>query len=319
VVNIIFYKYKMPVDKFGRSDANRVISGGITLSQANNSFLRRDGTNTASADINLDSHKLINVAAPTNIKDAVNKEYADAKVSKTGDTMTGDLTFTTTGANTVRNVGCQSVGSGQNFNLWLGTPNVRLAYTDLLKYLQLLIDGGFQITKNGTILFNIGVNPDPPNAATFYVPIHMGTRPIVGVADPVNAQDVATKNYADTKDALKVSKTGDTMTGNLTLNVGDDLSRTLGCSDLSGSKGFAILLGSLTNQLQCQLNTPITLQTTDGFLCRRAGNDVIRFGRSSTDSRTDVYQDIVMNQHYIADLHDPITIKMQQTRFMLTH
>jgi hypothetical protein len=299
----------MTVDKFGRSDANRVTSGGITLSQANNSFLRRDGTNTASADINLDSHKLINVAAPTNIKDAVNKEYADAKVSKTGDTMTGDLTFTTTGDNTVRNVGCQSVGSGQNFNLWLGTPNIRLAYTDLLRYLPLVIDGGFQITKNGTILFNIGVNPDPPNAATFYVPIHMGTRPIVGVADPVNAQDVATKNYADTKDALKVSKTGDTMTGNLTLNVGDDLSRTLGCSDLSGSKGFAILRGSLMNQIQCQLNTPVTLQTTDGFLCRRAGNDVIRFGRSSTDSRTDVYQDIVMNQHYIADLHDPSSAK----------
>jgi hypothetical protein len=61
----------MPVDKFGRSDAsnsNRVISGGITLSQANNSFLRRDGTNTASADINLDSHKLINVAAPRTSK-----------------------------------------------------------------------------------------------------------------------------------------------------------------------------------------------------------------------------------------------------------
>jgi hypothetical protein len=153
------------------------------------------------------------------------------------------------------------------------------------------------------------VNPDPPNAATFYVPIHMGNRSIVGVADPVNAQDVSTKNYVDTKDALKVSKTGDTMTGNLTLNVGSDLLRTLGCSDLSGSKGFAILLGSLTNQLQCQLNTPVTLQTTDGFLCRCAGNDVIRFGRSSTDSRTDAYQDIVMNQHYITDLHDPTNDK----------
>jgi hypothetical protein len=57
------------------------------------------------------------------------------------------------------------------------------------------------------------------------------------------------------------------------------------------------------------LNTPITLQTTDGFLCRRGGNDVIRFGKASTDSRIDVYQDIVMNQHYIADLHDPGSAK----------
>jgi hypothetical protein len=159
-----------------------------------------------------------------------------------------------------------------------------------------VIDGGFQITKNGTILFNIGVNDNPPNAATFYVPIQMGTgRSIVGVADPTNDQDVATKKYVDTKgnlnvakagdtmtgnldmngwrvtsvsdptvigdvankryvdaqDNLKVAKAGDTMTGNLTLNVGDDLLRTLGCSDLSGSKGFAILLGSIMNQIQC--------------------------------------------------------------------
>jgi hypothetical protein len=88
-----------------------------------------------------------------------------------------------------------------------------------------------------------------------------------------------------------------------------DILRTLGCSDLSGSKGFAILLGSLMNQIQCQLNTPVTLQTTDGFLCRSAGNDVIRFGKSSADNRVDVYQDIVMNQHYMAELHDPSSDK----------
>lgn len=70
----------MPVDKFGRTDATnstRVISGGITLSQANNAFLRRDGGNAATANISLDSHKLINVSDPTNNKDAANKEYVD--------------------------------------------------------------------------------------------------------------------------------------------------------------------------------------------------------------------------------------------------
>jgi hypothetical protein len=178
----------MSVDKFGRTDANsstRVVSGGITLSQANNVFFRRDGENAAAADINLDSHKLINIADPTNSKDAANKDYVDFS----------------------------------------------------------------------------GVN--------------------------------------------NVAKAGDTMTGNLSLNVGTDILRTLGCSDLSGGKGFALLLGSIMNQIQCQLNTPITVQTTDGFLCRCVGNDVIRFGISSTDNRTGVYQDIIMNQHFIADLHDP--------------
>ncbi|EDO33835.1 predicted protein [Nematostella vectensis] len=303
----------MPVDKFGRTDANsatRVVSGGITLSQATNTFLRRDGGNTATADISLDSHKLINVADPTNNKDVANKEYVDSnsgsnKVSKSGDTMTGDLMLTTAVANTTRKLGCETIANGQIFKLALGTTNVSLTYTDFLKYLGLIIDGGFQIQNAAGILFNIGVNPNPLNAATFYVPIDMGGRPIVGVANPTNVQDAATKNYVDNSDATKVAKTGDTMTGNLSLNVGADLLRTLGCSDLSGSKGFAILLGSLMNQIQCQLNTPITLQTTDGFLCRSAGNDVIRFGLSNVDNRVGVFQDIMMNQHYIADLHDP--------------
>lgn len=309
----------MPVDKFGRTDGgvgssstDRIVSSGLTPNQANNLFLRRDGVNDATADISMNSHKLTNVASPTNDQDVATKEYADdkdvLKDSKAGDVMTGDLALTSTGVNSTRNLGCQTITDGQTFNLWLGTTNVRLAYTDLFKLLHLAVDSGgeFQIEESGGgILFNIGINPNPPNAATFYVPIEMGGRSIVGAADPAGAQDAATKNYVDTSDATKVAKAGDTMTGNLSLNVGADLLRTLGCSDLSGSKGFSIILGSIMNQIQCQLNTPITLQTTDGFLCRSGGNDVIRFGRAAGDTRTDVYTDIVMNQHYIADLHDP--------------
>ena len=173
----------MPVDIFGHTDvkfSQRTISGGVTLSQVNNTFLRRDGETAAVGDINLAAHKLINVK------------------------------------------------------------------------------------------------------------------------DPVDAQDAVTKSYVDTN---KVSKSGDTMTGDLSINVGSSLLRTLGCNDLSENKGFAVLLGSDTNQIQCQLNTPVTLQTTDGFLCRHMGHDVIRFGINSEDPRIHAHQDII----HESKLHRKIT------------
>ncbi|KAH3890572.1 hypothetical protein DPMN_014657 [Dreissena polymorpha] len=85
----------MSVNIFGKTNvgsSQRVISGGVTLSQAINTFLRRDGKNAADANINMDSHNIINVLDPANAQDAATKNYVDTRaVSKTGDTMTGTL------------------------------------------------------------------------------------------------------------------------------------------------------------------------------------------------------------------------------------
>ena len=97
------------------------------------------------------------------------------------------------------------------------------------------------------------------------------------------------------------------MTGNLLLKVGADLTRTLGCTDVSGTKAFYILLGSIYNRIQCQLNRSIVLQTSDGFLCKRNNANIMRLGKSATDPRIDVFHDMVMNGRYIAGLHDPLS------------
>jgi hypothetical protein len=73
----------MPVDKFGRTDEKVVqhtptvtSSIGLTMGQINNTFLRRDGGNAMTADLNLNKHRVINLSEPTAADDAVTRQYA---------------------------------------------------------------------------------------------------------------------------------------------------------------------------------------------------------------------------------------------------
>jgi hypothetical protein len=78
------------------------------------------------------------------------------------------------------------------------------------------------------------------------------------------------------------------MTSNLTLSVGSDLTRTLGCADLSGIRAFYVLLGSTTNNIQCELNQPVVQHTTEKLSCKRGSANILRLDRSDVDPRIDV-------------------------------
>ena len=92
----------MPVDKFGRSGKyNSVITEGVSLSYIGNTFLRRDGTNTATGSINMIGNTLTNVSDPVKAQVIATKNYVDGKVNKSGDTMTGNLNMS---GNRVMNV-----------------------------------------------------------------------------------------------------------------------------------------------------------------------------------------------------------------------
>ena len=66
----------MPVEKFSHTDrgstqtVQRTVSGGVPLSHVTNASLLRDGPNTVTAHINLDSHNLVNMNDPENNPDA---------------------------------------------------------------------------------------------------------------------------------------------------------------------------------------------------------------------------------------------------------
>ena len=68
----------MPVDKFGRHSSSQInAEPGVSARYVNNNFIRRDGSNDAEGELNLNNHKITNVADPTSSLDAVNKNYAD--------------------------------------------------------------------------------------------------------------------------------------------------------------------------------------------------------------------------------------------------
>src|SRR6218665_1892795 len=130
---------------------------------------------------------------------------------------------------------------------------------------------------------------------------------------PANDKHLTNKKYVDDRDALKVSKAGDIMTGNLLLRVGSSHGVLLGCRDLNGNKTFIRHLGNQLNKIQCWTNNPIALISTHGFLFK-LGDNIIRFGKSFSDIRIHVYQDIVMNEKHIVDLHDPVNAQDAATK-----
>src|SRR6218665_653108 len=130
---------------------------------------------------------------------------------------------------------------------------------------------------------------------------------------PANDKHLTNKKYVDDRDALNASKAGDIMTGNLPLRVGSSHGVLLGCRDLNGNKTFIIHLGNPLNKIQCWTSTPIALILTHGFLSK-PGDNIIRFGKSSSDIRIHVYQDIVMNEEHVVDLHDPVNAQDAATK-----
>ena len=73
--------------------------------------------------------------------------------------------------------------------------------------------------------------------------IDMNSNIIKNVADSLSNHDVAAKNYVDTN---TFTTAGGVVSGDIKLNGGSDLVRSLGCNDLSTGKKFILLLGTDT-------------------------------------------------------------------------
>ena len=221
---------------------------------------------TMSGAIAMGTNKITGLGTPTTSTDAATKGYVDTSVSALIDSAPGALdtlnelaaalgddpnfatTVTTSIATKVSKAGDTMTGNlamGANKVTSTTTPTTaddltRKGYVDTQDALKLSLTGG---TMSGAIA--------------------MGTNKITGLGDPTLIQDAATKNYVDTQDATKLSLSGGTMTGGIVMGANkvtstatptadDDLTRkgyidTLFGSTVSAADSAAAAAVSETN------------------------------------------------------------------------
>ena len=83
----------MPVDKFGRNgNRTATVYTGLNIANLSNSFLRRDGGNTAIGAIDMNSNIIKNVSDPMSHQDVATKNDVDTHaITTAGGVVSGTI------------------------------------------------------------------------------------------------------------------------------------------------------------------------------------------------------------------------------------
>src|ERR1043165_1952193 len=201
----------MPVDKFGHTDSSsvqRVTAGGVTLTQINNTFMRLDGSNALTGNLKLGGNSIEGLSAtyvPSEENHITTKKYVDdAKVSKTGDTVSGDL-FISASSEPIadRILGCYNIREGQRFDLLLGNADNRINFHNSANNPVIFqTTNGLRVRTNNEDAIDIVKNAEyPVGRINVFKNIYMRGAGITGLVEPKGATSAATKKYVD--DSIK--------------------------------------------------------------------------------------------------------------------
>ena len=120
----------MPVEKFGRNgDRATPVNTWINITNLTNTFLRRDGGNTAIGAIDMNNNTIEHVSDPLTNQDVATKNYVDTNAfTKTGGVVSGDIKLNV-GSDLARSLGCDNLSAGKKFTLLLGSDRNMLSYS----------------------------------------------------------------------------------------------------------------------------------------------------------------------------------------------
>ena len=106
----------MPVDKFRRNGewTATTVYTGINIANLTNSFLQREGGNTAIGAIDMNSHIITNVSNPLSNQDVATKNSVDPNAFTTaGGGVSGDIKLGVC-SDLVRSLGCNDLRQVKN-------------------------------------------------------------------------------------------------------------------------------------------------------------------------------------------------------------
>ncbi|MFZ2497782.1 hypothetical protein [Methanosarcina sp.] len=93
------------------------------------------------------------------------------------------------------------------------------------------------------------------------------------------------------------------MTGSLDIQFGSDSSRSFGVSGIAENRTVSILFGDEQNSITHTKGSPIILEAKKGLQIQSDGEQICLFG--SNDRRVYFHRDILMNNNFIGNVHDP--------------
>src|ERR1043165_2364997 len=195
----------MPVDKFGHTDSSsvqRVTASGVTLTQINNTFMRLDGSNALTGNLKLGGNSIEGLSAtyvPSEENHITTKKYVDdAKVSKTGNTVSGNF-FISASSEPIadRILGCYNIREGQRFDLLLGNADNRINFHNSANNPVIFhTTNGLRVRINNEDAIEIvKTTEEPVRRINVYKDIYMYGARIAGLAEPVADGNPATKKY----------------------------------------------------------------------------------------------------------------------------
>ena len=187
----------MPVDKFGRNgDRVTPVYTGINIANLTNTFLRRDGGNTAIGAIDMNSDFIKNVSHPVLNQDVATKNYVDTHAFTAAGGVVSDDIKLNFGSDLVRSLGCNELSARQKFILRLGSDKNMLTYSvpnsGLPVPVKIKTDVGFAILTDVLPTCVFGLDDILCNR-----PIDMDQHSIKNVKNPTDRLNVVNKTHAD--------------------------------------------------------------------------------------------------------------------------